>query len=314
MSITAVELTSSNLNDNQRTAGRNRKRYPDALPTSFTRSSIDSNDITLDEDMIDVSTKEKGDASSPSARSSIRRGRSESYMSDSGDSVISRSQNFSNTSNANRRGKIKRRRMSTIDVLYQMQTAQTEVEEVTQMCAEKSIHPHSEFRMRWDLTVAICLAYNALLIPYRICFNQIATTDEFIFWFDRVIDLVFIIDVGINFYTGYVRVSDGQVELDPIKVKCNYLKGWFLLDLPASIPYELIILLIVGFQQEDGSDATRVGEAGQFLKNAKTLRVAKYIRFVKLVKVLRLCRAGKIVKRFEKVRTVIVIAIAIAIA
>ena len=281
---TSIELTTENLERSE----SHERRYPSKLPTAFTKPSTEGN-----EDLIDPTpnTTEKGQDTIGVAKHK----RAESYMSDSGDSVISNSRRGSGKS----RPRTKKRRMSTIDVLYQQEKAQLDEEDTTMMCQEKSIHPHSLFRMRWDIGIAICLAYNALLIPYRICFDQIADPEEFIFWFDRIIDLLFLVDVGINFYTGYVRTSDGQVELQPYKVKLNYLKGWFWLDLPASIPWELVILAI--FAGDSSLTSTKTGESAQLLKSTKTLKVARYIRFVKLVKVLRLCRTANIVKRFQKV-------------
>lgn len=281
---TSIELTTENLERSE----SHERRYPSKLPTAFTKPSTEGN-----EDLIDPTpnTTEKGQDTIGVAKHK----RAESYMSDSGDSVISNSRRGSGKSGP----RTKKRRMSTIDVLYQQEKAQLDEEDTTMMCQEKSIHPHSLFRMRWDIGIAICLAYNALLIPYRICFDQIADPEEFIFWFDRIIDLLFLVDVGINFYTGYVRTSDGQVELQPYKVKLNYLKGWFWLDLPASIPWELVILAI--FAGDSSLTSTKTGESAQLLKSTKTLKVARYIRFVKLVKVLRLCRTANIVKRFQKV-------------
>ena len=115
------------------------------------------------------------------------------------------------------------------------------------------------------------------------------------------VDFLFLVDVILNFYTGYIKTNDGQIELEPKLVKMNYLKTWFLPDIISSIPYELIILVIVGFEYGP-SGTPRGAESTQLLKSAKTLKIAKYIRFVKLVKALRLLRAVHIVKRFEKVR------------
>ena len=294
--MNSFELTSENIK-NSNHQDKNRNQYPTPLPAS-TSSMVLGNSKEEDKDKPTM-------ISNPNPNSSLRSldtlQRMSSTMSDSGDSVISktsRNQDGSPT-NSTKKKKPKRRRMSTIDVLYQMQTQQLEENVPTATCTDKSIHPHSEFRTRWDIGIAFCLAYNAIAIPYRICFDVIATTDEGIFWFDRCVDLVFIIDVIINFYTGYVRTKDNQVELTPSKVKWNYFKTWFLVDFLSSIPYELIILAAVS--NDNGEGDSRATESAQLLKSAKTLKVARYIRFVKLVKFLRFARAVHIIKRFEKV-------------
>jgi hypothetical protein len=263
-----IELTAKNieLKEHNEKGGK----YPTQLPTAFVPTN-----------------KEKT--------------RTMSMASESTDSVISNTRRKPNGEGMRRQ---KKRRLSTIDVLYQMQTQQTESDVPTSTCTETSIHPHSEFRTRWDIVISMCLAYNAIAIPYRVCFNEIATTEEAVFWFDRTIDLAFVVDVILNFYTGYVRNKDNQIELNPKKVKWNYFTSWFTVDLLSSIPYELII--IASIELADASDA-RATESAQLLKNAKFLKSARYIRFIKLAKVLRLLRALHIVKRFEKVCIIFVI-------
>ena len=276
--MTSIELTPKNIE-------KVNSRYPTPLPTAFTRQE------TAEETSTSV---EKGNNAGNHV--TLARPSSTNSVMSTTDSVISK---HPKTGESN--GQPKRRRMSTIDVLYQMQTQQLEQSMPTKTCSGQTIHPHSDFRTKWDVLVAISLAYNALAIPYRICFDQIAATDEFIFYFDRLVDFLFLVDVILNFYTGYIKSKDGQIELEPKLVKMNYLKTWFLPDLISSIPYELIILVIVGF--EYGTSGTpRGADSTQSLKSAKTLKIAKYIRFVKLVKALRLLRAVHIVKRFEKVR------------
>lgn len=53
-------------------------------------------------------------------------------------------------------------------------------------------------------------------------------------------DVTFIIDILINFRTTYVNVAD-EVESDPAKIAMHYLRGWFLIDLVAAIPFDLLL-------------------------------------------------------------------------
>lgn len=53
-------------------------------------------------------------------------------------------------------------------------------------------------------------------------------------------DVTFIVDILINFRTTYVNVAD-EVESDPAKIAMHYLRGWFLIDLVAAIPFDLLL-------------------------------------------------------------------------
>lgn len=53
-------------------------------------------------------------------------------------------------------------------------------------------------------------------------------------------DITFIIDIAINFRTTYVNKND-EVVSAPSKIALNYFRGWFLIDLVAAIPFDLLI-------------------------------------------------------------------------
>ena len=71
-----------------------------------------------------------------------------------------------------------------------------------------------------------------------------------------------------------------HVELEPRKVTCRYITGWFIPDLLASIPAGMIILLL------DGS-------APELLTSTHLLKV---LRLLRLAKALRLFRYSKVFK------------------
>lgn len=51
---------------------------------------------------------------------------------------------------------------------------------------------------------------------------------------------MFIIDILINFRTTYVNQNE-EVVSDPAKIAIHYFKGWFLIDMVAAIPFDLLI-------------------------------------------------------------------------
>lgn len=53
-------------------------------------------------------------------------------------------------------------------------------------------------------------------------------------------DVTFIIDILINFRTTYISGND-EVVSHPGKIAVHYLKGWFIIDLVAAIPLDLLL-------------------------------------------------------------------------
>jgi hypothetical protein len=58
---------------------------------------------------------------------------------------------------------------------------------------------------------------------------------------DLVVDVAFIIDIIINFRTTYVSKND-QIVAQSGKIALHYFKGWFLIDVVAAIPFDLMVL------------------------------------------------------------------------
>ena len=90
--------------------------------------------------------------------------------------------------------------------------------------------------------------YTASISPYRLAFsdeNQIDAWTKFFGVAEIVIDVIFTLDIFINFVTGFERFN-GSIELRPKKIAINYLAGFFIIDVLATFPFELIFSLING--------------------------------------------------------------------
>lgn len=55
------------------------------------------------------------------------------------------------------------------------------------------------------------------------------------------VDVTFVIDILINFRTTFVNGQD-EVVSHPGRIAVHYLSGWFLIDLVAAIPFDLLIV------------------------------------------------------------------------
>ena len=58
---------------------------------------------------------------------------------------------------------------------------------------------------------------------------------------DLIVDIMFIIDILINFRTTYINKND-QLVSHPGKIALHYFKGWFLIDVVAAIPFDLMLI------------------------------------------------------------------------
>uniref|UniRef100_A0A3Q3JDY3 Cyclic nucleotide-binding domain-containing protein n=1 Tax=Monopterus albus TaxID=43700 RepID=A0A3Q3JDY3_MONAL len=134
------------------------------------------------------------------------------------------------------------------------------------------IHPYSDFRFYWDLTMLLLMVGNLIIIPVGITFFKDEHTPPWIV-FNVVSDTFFLMDLVLNFRTGIVKEDNTEIILDPQQIKIKYLKSWFIVDFISSIPVDYIFLIV----------ETRINS--DFYKTARALRI---VRFTKILSLLRL--------------------------
>ena len=130
------------------------------------------------------------------------------------------------------------------------------------------LNPEGPFRVCWDVFMLVLLLYVAVTVPLLTFFDDIEHTDVHI-CFDVVVDLLFIMDILLNFRTGYMDAAKILV-LDKKLVRRRYLHGWFVFDLVSSIPVQILTLM----------------DRGAF----EDLIVLKLIRLLKLGRLSRVSR------------------------
>ena len=138
----------------------------------------------------------------------------------------------------------------------------------------------------WDTVTTLAIVFTALVTPYEIAYLPMATsaTDP-LFIINRVIDIIFIVDMLITFRIMYTAGDGEDATLwiaDPMRIAVHYLKGWFLLD--------FVSIAISGL------DIVGVMEQGSSLSGLRVLRILRAFRLLKLV---RLLRTSRILKRWE---------------
>nr|QQY02608.1 potassium voltage-gated channel protein eag 2 [Cryptocotyle lingua] len=124
-------------------------------------------------------------------------------------------------------------------------------------CPPKHVLLHySAFRVLWDWTILLLTGYTAVVVPLRLAIiprptwgrvpnehvpmlkvNQLNVPDALAIA-DAVIDVIFCLDIVLNFHTSFVGAG-GEVVAEPPIIRTNYLSGWFTLDLLSCLPYEV---------------------------------------------------------------------------
>lgn len=82
------------------------------------------------------------------------------------------------------------------------------------------------------------MIYVGTLMPYKIAFMTHDDINTW-HWLDNVNDFVFLFDVIITSFSAYYN-DDGILITNNKQIFINYLRGWFIIDLIASVPVNLI--------------------------------------------------------------------------
>uniref|UniRef100_A0A8C5U366 Potassium voltage-gated channel subfamily H member 6 n=1 Tax=Malurus cyaneus samueli TaxID=2593467 RepID=A0A8C5U366_9PASS len=136
---------------------------------------------------------------------------------------------------------------------------------------------YSPFKAVWDWLILLLVIYTAVFTPYSAAFLLNEEQVEEKRWdcsyscdplniIDLIVDIMFIVDIVINFRTTYVNIND-EVVSHPGKIAIHYFKGWFLIDMVAAIPFDL-------FLPSPLQTTTLIG----LLKTARLLRLVRVAR------------------------------------
>ena len=141
--------------------------------------------------------------------------------------------------------------------------------------------------MSWIVLGMFFVTYEIFLTPYRLCFQ--APAKGVFFFIECVINLYFIMDVILNFFIISNRNEEGKLILDHGRIIKKYLSGWFLVDFPASVPFDWFVLLMVSPEEEE-----------QLPSNNRVLRMVRVLRLLKMARILRVGKIGVFMQAFEQ--------------
>mmetsp|Transcript_27826 Transcript_27826/g.68432 ORF Transcript_27826/g.68432 Transcript_27826/m.68432 type:complete len:550 (-) Transcript_27826:197-1846(-) len=140
------------------------------------------------------------------------------------------------------------------------------------------LHPTSKYKRWWDLGLALCVLYNGIFCPLHVAFDlDISAAHQIMY---STVDLVFIVDVFMNFNTGFIDKNNVLV-MDHATIAQRYIHTWFAVDVISSVPVELLY-------SDEG------------MEKAGVMRLNKMVRLIKLAKMFSVIRLGRIHRVFNR--------------
>ena len=97
--------------------------------------------------------------------------------------------------------------------------------------------PDNKIRMAWNMVIVSLLLYTASFVPYRTSF--IDDAPQSLTNWEWVVDALFSLDIIINFISAY-EDNDKNIEVRWKKIAKTYIKTWFVFDVIAIIPFQLL--------------------------------------------------------------------------
>ncbi|CAK8674873.1 unnamed protein product [Clavelina lepadiformis] len=140
---------------------------------------------------------------------------------------------------------------------------------------------YSLFKTIWDWFILILTFYTAIIVPYNVAFQakgitpeETEETNKAWLFSDSAVDLIFLVDIVINFQTTFVGPG-GEVISDPKVIRMNYIKSWFVVDLLSCLPYDLVTFL---FSHSEGIADDGISSLFSSLKVTRLLRLGRVAR------------------------------------
>ncbi|XP_047136875.2 potassium voltage-gated channel subfamily H member 6 [Hydra vulgaris] len=131
---------------------------------------------------------------------------------------------------------------------------------------------YSGLKAIWDWFILLLVMYTAIVIPFMVTFvlspKSCTATNRSLYIIENIVDIMFVIDIIINFRTSFVDSND-EVVYDSCRIAVNYLKGWFILDFLAAFPFQLLCVI---------SHVNQTTTLISLVKSARLLRLVRVTR------------------------------------
>ncbi|KAF4708919.1 hypothetical protein FOZ62_012108 [Perkinsus olseni] len=135
------------------------------------------------------------------------------------------------------------------------------------------VYPDRKFRLVWDFVALLFIAYQAFLVPYLISFDT--ELSGWLFDMDLCVDIFFLTDLILNFFTGFWY--RGELNLENRAIVSNYTRTWLIIDLAATTPINWILA-----RHTDAPE----GSSSTIVEVFKAMRLARLLRLMRLRQLL----------------------------
>ena len=139
--------------------------------------------------------------------------------------------------------------------------------------------PSSTFKTTWNIVIIILLLYTSTVVPYQVAFVE--ADNNLSKFLNYMVDILFVFDICINFLSAYETVN-GRYETRIRKIVVQYLTTWFLFDLAATFPTNLL------------ADTT------DYNKLARLARLPRLYRLVRLMRIFKILKVFKYNRKFNQ--------------
>lgn len=130
-----------------------------------------------------------------------------------------------------------------------------------------------------ECSLVVALAYTAVMTPVEVTFLPPSDSPT-VFALNQVVNVVFVADMILQFFLHYEEPQTHEWVRNGRAIAENYLRGYFVVDLASSFPFELF---------------------GLFVRSPVVNRISslRLLRLMRLVKLLRMAGSLRIVSRYR---------------
>jgi hypothetical protein len=143
------------------------------------------------------------------------------------------------------------------------------------------VDPMNPGLLYWTMFSMILVVYDLYMTIYRLSFA--AMPDGVFVLIEAFINVFFICDVCLQFNTGYYDTLSRAMVTSRCAIARKYMRGWFLPDIVASIPYDWLYFLITR------DDPNKV----------KATRLFRFARAIRALRLLRVMRVGRLLESVD---------------
>ncbi|KAL5184919.1 putative potassium channel AKT5 [Glycine soja] len=104
------------------------------------------------------------------------------------------------------------------------------------------VSPYNRHYKLWNTFLLILVFYTAWMCPFE--FGFLEKSNIAVAITDNVVNVFFAIDIVLTFFVAYLDKSTYLLVDDHKLIALRYAKSWLILDVIATIPYEVVILIL----------------------------------------------------------------------